>query len=130
MASIIPKALDVNLPNSPDTTEAPPPTAVDDVCPIDNSDIGINETDKMHQLEKLLAHRPEKAELLEKNVLKFGKLDPSIQAKQLELAKNQLEDKLNAALAHRPEPQKLVEEGIMTEEEGAALGADQNPTNP
>ncbi|KNZ55152.1 hypothetical protein VP01_2753g6 [Puccinia sorghi] len=43
------------------------------------------------------------------------------EAKQAELSKSQLEDKLNAALAHRPEPEELVQEGILTEDETAAL---------
>lgn len=38
----------------------------------------------------------------------------AVQAKQLELAKNQLEDKLNAALSHRTKPDELVKEGILT----------------
>ncbi|KAI8454242.1 hypothetical protein BY996DRAFT_6414042 [Phakopsora pachyrhizi] len=35
-------------------------------------------------------------------------------AKQIELAKNQLEDKLNTDLSHRPEPEELVKAGILT----------------
>ncbi|KAG0151168.1 hypothetical protein CROQUDRAFT_570741 [Cronartium quercuum f. sp. fusiforme G11] len=71
------------------------------------------QAEKVNKLEHLLAHRPDKSELVEKNVLKPGNLDPSLQAKQIELAKNQLEDKLNAALSHRPKPAELVKEGIL-----------------
>ncbi|PLW07086.1 hypothetical protein PCANC_08614 [Puccinia coronata f. sp. avenae] len=125
MASVTPKVLAIDPPQELATTDTPPPTAVDEVAvnPIDTSDIGISETEKNHKLEKLLADRPDKTELIEKNVLKPGNLAPALQAKQAELSKNQLEDKLNAALAHRPEPEKLVQEGILTEEETAALKA-------
>jgi len=123
MASIKPKVLELDPTAETATTETPPPTAVieDEPAPIDTSDIGISETEKTRKLEKLLAERPEKNELIEKNVLKPGNLAPALQAKQAELSKSQLEDKLNAALAHRPEPEKLVQEGILTEEETAAL---------
>ncbi|OAV94746.1 hypothetical protein PTTG_12003 [Puccinia triticina 1-1 BBBD Race 1] len=121
MASITPKVLEIDPTKDLASTETPPPTAVEEVAPIDTSDIGISEIEKTRKLEKLLADRPDKTELIEKNVLKPGNLDPSLQAKQAELSKNQLEDKLNAALAHRPEPEKLVKEGILTEEETAAL---------
>ncbi|KAA1127867.1 hypothetical protein PGTUg99_009586 [Puccinia graminis f. sp. tritici] len=121
--SVTPKVLEIDPAKGPETTATPPPTAVEQGAPIDTSDIGLSETEKTRKLEKLLAERPDKTELIEKNVLKPGNLDPSLQAKQAELSKNQLEDKLNAALAHRPEPEKLVQEGILTEEETAALKA-------
>ncbi|CAH7690470.1 hypothetical protein PPACK8108_LOCUS25825 [Phakopsora pachyrhizi] len=85
---------------------------------VDTTDIGTSETEKANRLEKLLAHRPKKSELVEKNVLRTtANLDPSLQAKQIELAKNQLEDKLNTDLSHRPEPEELVKAGILTEED-------------
>ncbi|KAI9612297.1 hypothetical protein KEM48_004314 [Puccinia striiformis f. sp. tritici PST-130] len=107
---------------TPQVIETDPTNGVETpVVPIDTSDIGISETEKTKKLEKLLADRPDKTELIEKNVLKPGNLAPSLQAKQAELEKSQLEDKLNAALAHRPDPEILVKEGILTEEETAAL---------
>ncbi|KAH9455353.1 hypothetical protein MJO28_012300 [Puccinia striiformis f. sp. tritici] len=111
MASVTPQVIETDPTNGVETP----------VVPIDTSDIGISETEKTKKLEKLLADRPDKTELIEKNVLKPGNLAPSLQAKQAELEKSQLEDKLNAALAHRPDPEILVKEGILTEEETAAL---------
>ncbi|MBW0551530.1 hypothetical protein O181_091245 [Austropuccinia psidii MF-1] len=114
--------------DSPSLTSVPPPSAVDEISfefqtppPIDTTDIGVHEAQKTQKLEQLLAQRPEKAHLVEKNVLKAGNLDPSLQAKQLELAKNQLEDKLNAAISHRPQPAELVKEGILKDEETPVL---------
>ncbi|EGG07307.1 uncharacterized protein MELLADRAFT_71686 [Melampsora larici-populina 98AG31] len=87
----------------------------------DVKDLAAREAEAKAKLEKLLAHRPEKTELVEKNVLKPGNLDPSLQATQIELAKNQLEDKLNVALSHRPKPDELVKEGILNEDEAPAI---------
>ncbi|POW04627.1 hypothetical protein PSTT_10269 [Puccinia striiformis] len=108
---------------TPQVIETDPTNGVETpVVPIDTSDIGISETEKTKKLEKLLADRPDKTELMRKTFSNLGtNLAPSLQAKQAELEKSQLEDKLNAALAHRPDPEILVKEGILTEEETAAL---------
>lgn len=69
------------------------------------------------QLERKLTDRPEKKELVERNILKDTTVAPKLQAAQERLQRSQLEDKLDQALQHRPKPEELVKEGILTEEE-------------
>ncbi|KAH9942308.1 uncharacterized protein BXZ73DRAFT_97720 [Epithele typhae] len=59
-------------------------------------------------LEKNLAHRPEKKDLIDRNILKAAKE---------KLQRSQLEDKLEHALQARPKPEELVKEGILKESE-------------
>lgn len=62
------------------------------------------------KLQSFLGSRPAKAELVDQNILKQSKLDPSLQAKEAELARSKLEDQLDNALAARPSPQQVVAE--------------------
>ncbi|EJD02987.1 uncharacterized protein FOMMEDRAFT_44663, partial [Fomitiporia mediterranea MF3/22] len=64
-------------------------------------------------LEKQLAKRPEKSELVEKNILKDDRVAPALQAAREQLEKSKLQDKLGQALQHRPKPEELVKEGIL-----------------
>ncbi|PAV18669.1 rpel repeat protein [Pyrrhoderma noxium] len=68
-------------------------------------------------LEKQLANRPEKSELVERNILKDDRVAPSLQAAREQLEKHQLQDKMGQALLHRPKPEDLVKEGILLPEE-------------
>lgn len=65
------------------------------------------------KLDDLIAHRPSAKELQEKNILKDTKVAPSLQQKQEELRKKQIEDALAEKLAHRPEEKELKEHGIL-----------------
>ncbi|KAK2067833.1 hypothetical protein P8C59_001539 [Phyllachora maydis] len=67
-------------------------------------------------LEKHLAQRPERQELVDKNILSASTAAPGLQAQQKELAKHMRADSLNDKLAHRPEPEKLVKEGVLHED--------------
>ncbi|KAI0779838.1 hypothetical protein C8Q74DRAFT_718925 [Fomes fomentarius] len=88
------------------------------------------------QLEKSLAHRPDKNALIERNILKGMSLTigmmwylglrgrraddsvaPALQAAKEKLQRSQLEDKLEHALQARPKPEELVKEGILKEDE-------------
>ncbi|KAI0645392.1 hypothetical protein C8Q79DRAFT_964377 [Trametes meyenii] len=67
------------------------------------------------KLEKSLAQRPDKHDLIERNILKDDSVAPSLQAAKEKLQRSQLEDKLEHALQARPKPEELVKEGILKE---------------
>ncbi|KAI0633393.1 hypothetical protein C8Q77DRAFT_1114732 [Trametes polyzona] len=67
------------------------------------------------KLEKSLAHRPDKHDLIDRNILKDDTVAPSLQAAKEKLQRSQLEDKLEHALQARPKPEELVKGGILKE---------------
>jgi len=69
------------------------------------------------KLEKLMGARPDRKELVDKNILKNSNVAPSLQAKQAELERSQLEDILENKLQARPSPDELVKEGILQKDE-------------
>lgn len=60
-----------------------------------------------------LAHRPEKEELVERNILAGGPAAPALQEKQRELEKHMRADSLEKQLSNRPKPEDLIKEGIL-----------------
>ncbi|KAJ4498306.1 hypothetical protein C8R41DRAFT_878000 [Lentinula lateritia] len=77
----------------------------------------------VNKLEKRLSQRPEKTDLVDRNILKDDKgIAPSLVAAKEKLQRSQLEDKLGQALQQRPKPEELVKEGIL-------LG-ERNPLSP
>jgi len=68
-------------------------------------------------LERSLKERPDKKELVDRNILKDSIAAPALQAAQDRLQRAQLEDKLGQALQTRPKPEELVNEGILREDE-------------
>ncbi|KAF9071110.1 hypothetical protein BDP27DRAFT_1322793 [Rhodocollybia butyracea] len=76
------------------------------------------------KLEKSLSQRPEKTDLVERNILKEDKgIAPSLIAAKEKLERSQLEDKLGRALLQRPKPEELVKEGILLEGEAPPSSA-------
>jgi len=71
----------------------------------------------MAKLEKQLNARPDKHELVDRNILKEDTVAPALQAIKEKLQRSQLEDKLDHALQQRPTPAELVKEGILKEDE-------------
>ncbi|KAF8348094.1 hypothetical protein F5887DRAFT_952094 [Amanita rubescens] len=70
------------------------------------------------KLEQQLNQRPDKKELIERNILKDDKgIAPSLIAAREQLQRSRLEDSLDAALQHRPKPEELVKQGILLESE-------------
>ncbi|KAF8744934.1 hypothetical protein AX14_012759 [Amanita brunnescens Koide BX004] len=68
------------------------------------------------KLEKQLNERPQKQELIERNILKDDKgIAPSLIAAREQLQRSRLEDSLDSALQHRPKPEDLVKQGILVE---------------
>ncbi|KAK0241936.1 hypothetical protein EDD85DRAFT_421163 [Armillaria nabsnona] len=72
----------------------------------------------MQNLEKRLSERPDKNELVERNILKDDKgIAPALVAAKEKLQRSQLEDKLDHALQQRPKAEELVKGGILFESE-------------
>ncbi|KAG9094789.1 hypothetical protein FS749_011837 [Ceratobasidium sp. UAMH 11750] len=69
------------------------------------------------KLEKSLKERPDKKELVDRNILKGSTAAPALQATQERLQRAQLQDKLDHALQSRPKPEELVNEGILNKDE-------------
>ncbi|KAI0356174.1 hypothetical protein OH77DRAFT_1423770 [Trametes cingulata] len=65
------------------------------------------------KLEKSLAQRPDKHELIERNILKDDSVAPALQAAKEKLQRSQLEDKLEHALQARPKPEELIKGAIL-----------------
>ncbi|KAI1396541.1 hypothetical protein F4819DRAFT_475005 [Hypoxylon fuscum] len=76
--------------------------------------------ERRNSLEQHLQHRPERAELVEKNILPASTAAPSLQEKQRELEKHMRADSLNDKISHRPSPEKLVKEGVLHEDPRSA----------
>ncbi|KAJ3343371.1 hypothetical protein HDU93_008736 [Gonapodya sp. JEL0774] len=66
----------------------------------------------MDHLDSLLASRPQKQDLLDRNILK-GDVSAGIQAAAAELAKRKVEDVLSKKLHNRPEPAALVQSNVL-----------------
>jgi len=73
--------------------------------------------DTVTRLEKHLSQRPEKTDLVGRNILKDDKVSPALVAAKQKLERSQLEDKLGQALQQRPKPEELIKEGILLEGE-------------
>ncbi|KAJ7675059.1 hypothetical protein B0H17DRAFT_946343, partial [Mycena rosella] len=67
------------------------------------------------QLEQRLKQRPDKADLIERNILKGNDkgISPSLVATKEKLQRSQLEDHLANALAQRPRREELVQKGVL-----------------
>ncbi|KAI0107294.1 RPEL repeat protein [Hypoxylon sp. NC0597] len=72
--------------------------------------------ERRNSLEQHLRQRPDRSELVEKNILPASTAAPSLQEKQKELEKHMRADSLNEKISHRPPPEKLIEEGVLHED--------------
>jgi len=68
---------------------------------------------RKNSLVNHLLHRPERQELVEKNILPASTAAPGLQAQQKELEKHMRADSLNEKIAHRPSPDSLLKEGVL-----------------
>ncbi|RKU41276.1 hypothetical protein DL546_000589 [Coniochaeta pulveracea] len=86
--------------------------------PMDESAIAPSQphSQRKSSLEHHLAHRPDKSELVERNILPGSNAAPSLQAHQKELEKHMRQDSLNEKIAHRPSPEELIKEGLLHED--------------
>ncbi|KAF7559089.1 hypothetical protein G7046_g5056 [Stylonectria norvegica] len=71
---------------------------------------------RKNSLENHLQHRPERDQLVEKNILPASNAAPGLQAQQKELQKHMLEDKLNDKISHRPDPEELIKDGVLRDD--------------
>jgi len=76
--------------------------------------------ERRNSLENHLKHRPDRSELIEKNILPASNAAPAIQAQQKELEKHMKADTLNEKIAHRPSPEELIKEGVLHEDPRSA----------
>jgi len=68
-------------------------------------------------LAKALSQRPEREELVERNILPDSNVAPSLMAARKELERSKLEDTLESKLKSRPALEELVKEGILNKDE-------------
>ncbi|KJZ77554.1 hypothetical protein HIM_03278 [Hirsutella minnesotensis 3608] len=94
-----------------ETTE-PQPAAVDKtpISPV------LPDHARKNSLENHLMHRPNRSDLIDRNILPASSAAPGLQAHQRELERNMLEDKLNDKISHRPDPEALVKGGVLHED--------------
>ncbi|KAK4136251.1 hypothetical protein BT67DRAFT_375485 [Trichocladium antarcticum] len=71
---------------------------------------------RRNSLEHHLSHRPERQQLVEKNILPASTAAPGLQAHQKELERHMRADSLNEKIAHRPPPEELLKEGVLHED--------------
>ncbi|CEJ88706.1 Putative RPEL repeat protein [[Torrubiella] hemipterigena] len=75
---------------------------------------------RTNSLQNHLKHRPDRAELVDKNILPASTAAPGLQSQQRELQKHMLEDKLNDKIQNRPDPEDLVKGGVLHEDPRSA----------
>jgi hypothetical protein len=68
-------------------------------------------------LKKGLAHRPERDDLIQRNILPQSTAAPALQGHQKELDLHMRADSLEKGLQSRPDPETLVKKGILDAEE-------------
>ncbi|KAM7191927.1 hypothetical protein V8F33_008651 [Rhypophila sp. PSN 637] len=87
-------------------------------APVDETPISPSRPNqgRKNSLEQHLMHRPERHELVEKNILPASNAAPGLQAHQKELEKHMRADSLNEKIAHRPSPEALLKEGVLHED--------------
>ncbi|KGQ12153.1 hypothetical protein BBAD15_g2117 [Beauveria bassiana D1-5] len=91
-------------------------------------DAPISPIERKNSLENHLMHRPDRAALVDKNILPASSAAPGLLSQQKELLtplvtqlqKHMLEDKLNDKISHRPDPEALVKDGVLREDPRSA----------
>jgi len=77
----------------------------------------FHDEEKVNKLDNALSHRPDKQDLVARNILKDDRVAPALQAAKEQLERAQLEDKIDQSLQHRPTPEVLVKKGILQVDE-------------
>ncbi|KAI1407604.1 RPEL repeat protein [Hypoxylon sp. FL1857] len=72
--------------------------------------------ERRNSLEQHLKQRPDRSELVEKNILPASTAAPGLQEKQRELERHMRADSLNDKISHRPSPEKLIKDGVLHED--------------
>ncbi|CAK7565905.1 MAG: hypothetical protein SEPTF4163_003835 [Sporothrix epigloea] len=71
---------------------------------------------RRNSLEQHLQNRPNRSDLVQKNILPESTAAPSLQAQQMQLEKSMRADSLNDKISHRPSPEELIEKGVLDED--------------
>jgi len=100
--------------SAPPTTDATADAIINESKPVEDE---VDPVLTRKKLERQLSLRPEKKELVDRNILKDSSVAPALQAAQAELQRSQLEDKLDQALQQRPAAEELVKDGILKADE-------------
>ncbi|KAK1624058.1 hypothetical protein BDP81DRAFT_465003 [Colletotrichum phormii] len=87
---------------------------------VDETPITHPAGERKNSLEAHLQHRPDRTELVEKNILPASNAAPSLIAHQKELEKHMRADSLNDKISHRPAPEELIKEGVLKEDPRSA----------
>ncbi|KAK7985467.1 hypothetical protein PG996_005291 [Apiospora saccharicola] len=89
---------------------------------IDRTPISPSRPDarRKNSLEEHLRHRPERHELIEKNILPASNAAPSLIEKQKELEKHMRADSLNDKILHRPTPEQVLKNGVLHDDPRSA----------
>ncbi|KAK7914221.1 RPEL repeat protein [Apiospora marii] len=89
---------------------------------IDRTPISPSRPDarRKNSLEEHLRHRPERSELVEKNILPASNAAPSLIEKQKELEKHMRADSLNDKILHRPTPEQVLKNGVLHDDPRSA----------
>ncbi|CAK7202476.1 hypothetical protein SEUCBS139899_005199 [Sporothrix eucalyptigena] len=91
----------------------PPATAVDQT-PI--SPVRPDNPVRRNSLEQYLQNRPNREELVQKNILPDSTAAPGLQAQQKQLEKSMRADSLNDKISNRPSPEELIKKGVLDED--------------
>ena len=100
-------AEDPNHPRGVDAEEQPT---------VDRTPISPSRTERKNSLEQHLMHRPERSELVDRNILPASTAAPALQAQQKELERHLRADSLKEKIAHRPSPDELIKKGVLDED--------------
>jgi len=93
-----------------------------EIKPVDETPISPSRPNaaRKNSLEHHLQNRPNRQELISKNILPDSTAAPGLQEKQKELAKQMRADSLNEKVAHRPAPEALLQKHILHEDPRSA----------
>ncbi|KLU88666.1 hypothetical protein MAPG_07651 [Magnaporthiopsis poae ATCC 64411] len=83
---------------------------------VDRTPISPSRAERKNSLEQHLMHRPERSELVDRNILPASTAAPALQAQQKELERHFRADTLNEKIAHRPSPDELIKKGVLDED--------------
>ncbi|KAL8393198.1 hypothetical protein RB595_003120 [Gaeumannomyces hyphopodioides] len=98
--------------------EDPNPSGIsaDEQPTVDRTPISPSRTERKNSLEQHLMHRPERSELVGRNILPASTAAPALQAHQKELERHFKADTLNDKISHRPTPDELIKKGVLDED--------------
>ncbi|KAK3291817.1 uncharacterized protein B0H64DRAFT_408192 [Chaetomium fimeti] len=85
------------------------------IKPVDETPISPSRPNpaRKNSLEFHLSHRPDRQELVKKNILPASTAAPGLQAHQKDLERHMRADSLNEKIAHRPSPEALLKDGVL-----------------